>query len=117
VVDLDKINEGEDIYEGETVAWVIPGPDSISSNQRARLRHDMTIYVNLLTSKNLTFPQMRNIGQEIYDVMMEDITHNRTCIVCLPTQWHPGFVSYGNQSTVGVQSVWNARIHQSYTPT
>ena len=115
---IDEINEGETVYTGEgTVAWVIPGPDRISSNQRARLNHDMTIYVNLLTSKNISFAEMRNIGQEVYDAMMVDITHGENCNYCLPVSWIPGFVRYGDQSIIGVQATWTARIQQSYTPT
>lgn len=115
---IDEVSDGETPYSGEgTVAWVIPGPDRISSSHRARLTHDMTVYVNILTSKKMTFPEMRNIGQDVYDAMMADITHNQTCTSLLPVSWHPGFVSYGSQSIVGVQSTWTARIQQSYTPT
>lgn len=118
VTDLDDINEGDSIYPGEgTVAWVIPGASRISSSQRARLNHDMTVYVNLLSSKIATFAQMRDIAQDIYDTLMEDITHDQTCTACLPLSWHPGFVNYGEQSIVGVQMMWNARVQQSYTPT
>ena len=119
VADIDEITEGEKVYAGEgVVAWVIPGPDVITSSHRARLQHTMTIYQNLLASStDMSLAEMREIGQLAYDRLMEDITHSRTCTVCLPTIWHPGFLQFGEQRFTGTQTTWAARILQSYTPT
>jgi hypothetical protein len=116
---IDDITEGEEVYKGEgTVAWVIPGPTSIASAMRARLQHTMTIYQNLLSSsESMTLAEMRTIGETAYDVLMQDITHDRNCTVCLPTLWHPGFLQFGAASYVGVLSNWEARILMPYTPT
>ena len=115
---IDEITEGEQTYSGEgTVAWVIPGPDSIISSHRARLQHTMTIYQNLLSASEATLAEMRAIGEAAYDVLMEDITHDRSCTACLPTLWHPGFLQFGPTSYVGILSNWEARILMPYTPT
>lgn len=116
---IDDINEGEELYTGEgTVAWVIPGPTSIASSMRARLQHTMTIYQNLLSSsETMTLAEMRTIGEAAYDALMQDITHDRSCTVCLPTLWHPGFLKFGAVSYVGILSNWDARILMPYTPT
>jgi hypothetical protein len=116
---IDEINEGEKPYQGEgTVAWVIPAESRISSVQRARLEHEMTLYQNLISSSpTMTFSEMRRIGEAAYDRLMVDITHERTCSSCIPTLWHPGFIQFGSQSYVGIQGRWLARIHQDYTPT
>ena len=117
--EIDDINEGEELYRGEgTVAWVIPGPSSISSFSRARLQHTMTVYQNLLTaSTTMTLAEMRKIGEAAYDALMQDITHGRSCTSCLPRLWQPGFLQYGPVSYVGILSDWEARILQTYTPT
>lgn len=119
VAQIDDITEGERTYAGEgVVAWVIPGPDVITSSHRARLQHTMTIYQNLLSSsETVTLAEMRGIGELAYDRLMEDITHDRSCTVCLPTLFHPGFLQYGPQSFVGTQTTWEARILQNYSPT
>jgi len=116
---IDDISEGEEIYSGEgTVAWVIPGPDSIESQARARLQHTMTIYMNLLSSSTtMTLAEMRTIGEAAYDALMQDITHDQSCTVCLPTLWHPGFLQFGKLSYLGILSNWEARILHPYTPT
>ena len=116
---IDDINEGEELYQGEgTVAWVIPGPTSIGSFSRARLQHTMTLFQNLLTSSpTMTLAEMREIGEAAYDVLMQDITHDRSCTSCLPRLWHPGFLQFGPVSYVGILSNWEARILQPYTPT
>lgn len=119
VVGIDDINEGEEVYQGDgTVAWVIPGSTSIGSFSRARLQHTMTIYQNLLTaSTTRTLGEMRKIGEAAYDALMQDVTHDRNCSVCLPKLWHPGFLQFGSVSYVGILSNWEARILQPYTPT
>ena len=116
---IDDISEGEEIYSGEgTVAWVIPGPSSIESVARARLQHTMTVYMNLLSSSTtMTLAEMRTIGEAAYDALMQDITHDQSCTVCLPRLWHPGFLKFGDLSYLGILSNWEARILQSYTPT
>ena len=116
---IDEITEGEQTYTGAgTVAWVIPGPSSIASAMRARLEHTMTIYQNLLSSsETMTLADMRAIGEAAYDVLMEDITHDRSCTVCLPSLWHPGFLQFGALSFLGILSNWEARILMPYTPT
>ena len=119
VPEIDDINEGEEIYQGKgTVAWVIPGPTSIESFSRARLQHTMTLYQNLLTaSTTMTLAEMRKIGEAAYDALMQDITHDQSCSVCLPRLWHPGFLQFGPTSYVGILSNWEARVLQTYTPT
>ena len=116
---IDDISEGEEIYTGEgTVAWVIPGPTSIESVARARLQHTMTLYMNLLSSSTtMTLAEMRRIGEAAYDALMLDITHDRSCTICLPRLWHPGFLRFGELSYLGILSNWEARILQRYTPT
>lgn len=116
---IDSISEGEEIYSGEgTVAWVIPGPDSIESVARARLQHTMTVYMNLLSSSTtMTLAEMRKIGEAAYDALMQDITHNQSCTICLPQLWHPGFLQFGELSYLGILSNWEARILHRYTPT
>lgn len=118
VAEIDEITEGEQIYTGEgVVAWVIPGQDAITSSHRARLQHTMTIYQNLIASSvDMSFAEMRKIGQLAYDRLMEDITHDRSCTVCLPTMWHPGFLQFGEQRFTGTQTTWSARILQNYAP-
>ena len=119
VPEIDEITEGEQVYTGEgVVAWVIPGADAIVSSARARFEHGMTIFQNLIAaSADMTFAEMRRIGQLAYDRLMEDITHDRTCTVCLPSMWHAGFIQFGPQRFVGTQTTWGARILQTYTPT
>lgn len=119
LVAIDDISEGEVPYLGSgTVAWVVPGRSTISSVARARLEHRFTIYQNLLTSSpSMTLREMRAIGEEAYDRLMEDVTHDRTCAECMPTLWHPGFLKYGEASYVGIQTAWDARVLQDYTPT
>ena len=119
VPEVDEVTEGEQIYTGEgTVAWVIPGPTSIASRMRARLEHTMTIYQNLISSsETMTLAEMRAIGEAAYDILMQDITHDRSCTICLPTLWHPGFLQFGPTSYVGILSNWDARILMPYTPT
>ncbi len=116
---IDDISEGEEIYRGEgTVAWVIPGPDSIESIARARLQHTMTVYMNLLSSSTtMTLAEMRKIGEAAYDALMQDITHNQSCTICLPQLWHPGFLQFGELSYLGILSNWEARVLHRYTPT
>lgn len=119
VVEIDEITEGERVYTGEgVVAWVIPASDAIVSSARARFEHNMTIFQNLIAaSTDMTFAEMRKIGQLAYDRLMVDTTHDRTCTVCLPSMWHAGFIQFGPQRFVGTQTTWGARILQTYTPT
>jgi len=115
---IDEVSEGEHPYPGAgTVSWVIPGPDRIQSFNRAKLGHSMTVYQNLVSSLDLTLAEMRAIGQRVYDKMMVDITHNNSCLSCLPRLWNPGFLQYGEQSFVGVESIWEATMLHAYTPT
>ncbi len=116
---VDEVTEGEKTYEGEgTVAWVIPGATSIATSARARLEHTTTIHQNLLSSSStMTLAEMRAIGEAVYDVLMQDITHGRTCTYCLPRLWHPGFMRFGEVSYVGILSDWEARVLMPYTPT
>lgn len=118
VVEIDEITEGEQVYTGDgVVAWVLPSTDTITSSARARLQHTMTIFQNLIASSvDMTFAEMRRIGQLAYDQLMDDITHDRTCTVALPTQWHAGFIQFGEQRFVGTQTTWAARILQNYAP-
>lgn len=118
LVDIDDISEGEKPYPGQgTVAWVVPGRSTIRSVARATLEHRFSIYQILLSSStSMTFREMRTIGELAYDRLMEDVTHERTCSECMPSLWHPGFLQIGEQSYVGIQTVWDARLLQDYTP-
>lgn len=119
VTGIDDISEGDEPYPGEgTVAWVLPGEDTITQRQYGRLEHAMTIYQCLLSSSpTMPFSEMRAIGEAAYDALMADITHNRTCSDCIPTLWHPGILEYGDLSFVGIQANWRARVLHNYTPT
>ena len=118
MAELDDVSEGEKTYPGQgTVAWVISGPDQIDTLNFRTLQHQQTIYSDLISSKDMTLAEMRMIGEKVYDAMMEDPTLDGTCTVCLPRQWHPGFLQYGEQSYVGIESIWGARVLQQYTPT
>ena len=116
---VDEVTEGEKDYEGEgNVAWVIPGPVDIQTLSRSKLLHTMTIYQNLLSSSpTMTLAEMRAIGEAVYDVLMQDITHDQTCTTCIPTLFHPGFLKFGDVRYVGTLSNWQARVLMPYTPT
>ena len=72
---FDDVSEGENIYEGGKVAWVIPGPINIASQASQMLRHDMTIWVITMDeADNATQEELRVIGAQAYNALMADIS-------------------------------------------
>lgn len=115
---IDKINEGEEVYEEGVIACVIPGESRITSFGRSKLQHTYTIRQLLFASSAYsTFAKMRKIGEDIYDRLMEDPSHGGICNICVPTRWHPGFMKFGEQNFVGIEATWEAILLQRYTST
>ena len=113
---LEVINEGEELYDGSG-AWaqVIPGPDRITLDGNQQLRHSFTIYVNYLQeSGSSTLSELRSVSQSGHDALLADITLNSTCFKCMPTLWHPGFMSRGDLVFAGVQTIWMAENWQTF---
>jgi len=101
---FDKISEGEDLYEeGKLEAWVIPGRDRIESAGMHMLRHYLEINIIIFNSaENSTQAELRKVGHQAYDKLMEDVTHGGTCMWALPALFHPGYMNMGDILTVGV---------------
>jgi len=110
------IDGGEEVYKGTgSRAMVIPSNDKITSVGMAKLLHTFLVYVIIFnTEPNKTPSQLRKEMAPVYDKLMEDIRKNDTCWVCLPKEWNPGFLSWGGQVYVGIQSVWEVRKFQNY---
>lgn len=114
-----EINEGDQIYQGtDPWAMVIPGPDNISLEGNQQLRHRITLYVNFLQATGektgSSLPALRKKVYPAFNKLMEDLTHDSTCQICLPLSWHPGFYSWEDLVFLGVQSVWIIENWQTF---
>ena len=111
-----KVDEGTEIYQGtEPWAIILPGPDAISLDANQQLKHTMRVYVNYLQAQGSgTLSELRAIGEAAHDVLMEDQTRGGTCFNCLPISWHPGFMTSGEYTFVGIQSMWGAENWQTF---
>jgi len=101
---FDKISEGEDLYEqGKIEAWIIPGRDRVESAGMHMLRHYLEMNIIIFSSaENATQAELRKFGHQVYNKLMEDITHGETCMWALPILFHPGYMNLGDIMTVGV---------------
>jgi hypothetical protein len=111
------ISEGETVYTQDkgTIAWVIPGVDTIRHTSTRGLEHNIMIYIIILNmDQNATLSELRATGEEVYNYLMRDVTHGGTCWVCIPRRFHPGFMQYGDASYCGVLMTFEARVQQKF---
>jgi len=113
-----KVDEGTEIYQGsEPWAIVLPGPDTIRLDANQQLKHTMRVYVNYLQAQGeATLSDLRALGESAHDALMIDQTRGGTCWNCLPLSWHPGFMTAGEYTFIGVQTVWGAENWQTFSP-
>jgi len=114
---FDRVSEGEELYElMNQEAWVVPGRDRIESGGMHMLRHFVEVNVIIFNSEgeNASQKDLRLLAEEAYNNLMADITHGGTCHWALPTLFHPGYVSIGGTTVVGVLIQFLAHFEQFY---
>jgi hypothetical protein len=114
---FDRVSEGEELYDLMTQeAWVVPGRDRIESGGMHMLRHylDMNVIIFNSEAETASQPELRLLGEEAYNELMQDITHGGTCHWALPTLFHPGYVQIGGTTVVGVLMQFTCHFEQFY---
>jgi len=114
-LDLFKVSEGEGLYESGLEAWVIPGRDRIDATAMRMLQHFLELNVIVFASaEDSTLPQLREYGEQVYNKLMEDITHGGTCKWALPMLFHPGYMQVQGVTTVGVLMQYTCHFTQLF---
>lgn len=115
IKDFDTINEGELGYQNGIEAWVVPGQMRPEISSTTSLKWRATIYVIVSNSeKDATLPDLRKIAFKAFNQLAKDPTHGGTAWATFPRLFHPGFMTDGQRTFVGVLMVYEVDFYQKY---